>query len=89
MRKRQVPEFIIKWTESFLENQYTQLRFNGAESERIAMGVGVPQGSLISPVLYLFYNVDLLDIPGRRGQSLGFIDDIAYGVQGQTDEREY
>ena len=86
MRKRRVPEFITKWTESFLKNRHTQLRFNGADSERIPTGAGVPQGSPISPILYLFYNADLLDIPGRRGQSLGFIDDIAYGVQGQTDE---
>ena len=86
LRKRKVPEFIIKWTKSFLEDRYTQLRFNGADSERIAMGAGVPQGSPISPILYLFYNADLLEIPGRRGQSLGFIDDIAYGVQGQTDD---
>jgi len=34
----------------------------------------------------LFYNANLLDIPGTRGMSLGFIDDIAYGVQGESDE---
>src|SRR6266480_109353 len=42
--------------------------------------------SPISPILYLFYNADLLDIPATSGQSLGFIDDIAFGVLGGTDE---
>src|SRR5207248_8895452 len=54
--------------------------------ERIATDAGVLQGSSISPILYLFYNADLLDIPATSGQSLGFIDDIAFGVQGGTDE---
>ena len=63
LRKRMVPEFIVKWTESFLQNRHTRLRFNGVESERIATDAGVPQGSPISPILYLFYNADLLDIP--------------------------
>src|SRR5436190_1496772 len=85
-RKRRVPEFIVKWTESFLENRHTQLRFNGIDSDKIARNAGVPQGSPMSPILYLFYNADLPEIPGRRGQSLCFIDDIAYGVQCSTDD---
>ena len=44
------------------------------------------QGSPISPILYLFYNADLLEIPGNNGSSWGFIDDIAYGIQGESDE---
>jgi ribonuclease HI len=86
MKKRKVPDFIVRWTESFLKERGTRLRFNGVESERICTNAGVPQGSPISPILYLFYNADLLDIPGTRGSSLGFIDDIAYGVQGESDE---
>ena len=35
----------------------------------------------------MFNNADLLDIPtGHRTLSLGFIDDIAYGVQGESDK---
>jgi ribonuclease HI len=87
MRKRRVPEFIVRWTESFLKDRYTQLRFNGIDSTKIATDAGVPQGSPMSPILYLFYNADLLEIPKNNGVtlSLGFIDDIAYGVQGQSD----
>src|SRR5205814_10407570 len=32
LRKRRVPEFIVKWTESFLQNHHTRLQFNGVES---------------------------------------------------------
>ena len=34
----------------------------------------------------MYYNGDALDIPGRRGLGLGFIDDIAIGVKGLTDK---
>src|SRR5579859_7580749 len=86
MKKRKVPNFIVRWTESFLKERGTRLRFNRVESERICTNTGVPQGSPISPILYLLYNADLLDIPSTRGLSLGFIDDITYGVQGESDE---
>src|SRR5579859_7801328 len=85
LKKRRFPDFMVKWVRSFLSDRYTQMRFNGTNTERIKIHVGVPQGSPLSPILYLFYNVDLLDVPGRRGLSLGFIDDIAYGVQGESD----
>jgi len=64
MKKRKALNFIVRWMESFLKERGTRLRFNGVESERICMNTGVPQGSPISPLLYLFYNMDLLDIPG-------------------------
>ena len=35
----------------------------------------------------MYYNADLLDLPKiYGGQSLGFIDDVVYGVQGNTAE---
>ena len=82
MKKRKVPKFIVRWVESFLRNRSMRLKFNGAESERICTEAGVPQGSPISPILYMFYNADLLeDKKALSGDlSLGFIDDIPYGV---------
>src|SRR5579859_383311 len=87
LRKRRIPEFIVRWVESFLSDRTMHLRFNRIDSERIQIEAGVPQGSSISPILYLFYNADLLEIPGsmeapeRRRSSWGFIDDIAYPTQ--------
>jgi ribonuclease HI len=90
MKQRRIPRSFVKWTESFLKDRSTQLRFNGTTTEAIMTRAGVPQGSPLSPLLYMFYNGDLLEIPQKCGlrlaQSLGFIDDIAYGVQGPTDE---
>jgi len=86
MKKRRIPTFILAWIHSFLNNRTTQLKFNGITSETISTKAGVPQGSPISPILYMYYNGDLLEVPKQQVQSLSFIDDITYGVQGLTDE---
>ena len=87
LRKRQIPERIIQWIESFLKERSTKLHFNGMASDSIPILVGVPQGSPLSPILYMFYNADLLDITEDQDSaiSLGFIDDVVYGVEGGTD----
>jgi hypothetical protein len=37
----------------------------------------------LSPLLFMYYNADLLEIP-ERDMALGFIDDIVYGTAGPT-----
>jgi ribonuclease HI len=70
--------------ESFLHERSTRIKFNGVKSTRFSTPAGVPQGSPLSPILYIFYNADLLDIPHPGELAMGFIDDIGYGVKGRT-----
>ena len=64
MRKRKVPLQITKWIHNFLQGRTTRLRFNGTLSDiSIPTPAGTPQGSPLSPTLYMYYNGDLLDIP--------------------------
>ena len=51
--------------------------------------VNIPQGSFISPVLYLFYNVDLLNAYENirlRTSPSGFVDDVNIMVHGTSTE---
>ena len=58
----------------------TRLKFNNVTSQIIHTPAGVPQRSSLSPMLYIYYNSDLLEIPKKNELRLGFIDDIGYGT---------
>ena len=79
MRKRRVPKALLNWVEDFLKERRTTLTIAGYTLEERAVNVGIPQGSPLSPILYLFYNADLLKIyenTGLRTSVIGFVDDV-------------
>jgi len=80
LRAKRVPTAITKWVSSFLANRSTTVQLGDYISEEKEIEVGIPQGSPISPILYLFYNAPLLESLEGLYLSLsptGFVDDIA------------
>jgi ribonuclease HI len=79
LRKRQIDGRIVRWISSFLVNRTTTIRLNEYTSEPMDTSTGIPQGSPLSPILYLFYNADLLDNcedSDLRTSPIGYIDDV-------------
>lgn len=89
LRKQRIPEPLVRWLESFLTDRRTTLKFDDYTSPPLCASYGIPQGSPLSPILYLFYSSDLLEVPDlkdRNQLAVSFIDDTAFVVTSPTIE---
>ena len=92
IRRRRVPRSICGWVNSFMSDWRTTLAFNDQELEAFSLPRGIPQGSPLSPILFLFYNAELLKRYERRDLRVllvGFIDDINLIAYGDLIEDNY
>ena len=49
----------LKWFKSYLENRSYHVIINGTKSERRTLQRGVPQGSVLGPILFSIYTIEL------------------------------
>ena len=84
-----LPRAAYNWVFSFMSDRWTTLDFNGQESQAFPVKTGIPQGSPLSPILFLFYNAELLECctnPLRGVGCLGFVDDVTLIAWGSSTE---
>lgn len=76
LRAHYCPEYIVVWVTSFLSHRTCRLLFKGSPHIHAAVDIGVPQGSPISPLLFVIYVAPLhISIP--RGVVFSYVDDFA------------
>ena len=72
-----IPNRFVRYTRHFLSRRWTQVEINGTRSKRFLLKQGLPQGSSISPLLFLVFINDLdATLDQETGVSL-FADDTA------------
>ena len=76
----EMPEVLEKILISFTQNRTAKIKYKNTISDIINIRSGVPQGSVISPSLYITYTADLPP-PGPNNLDILFADDVTQIVE--------
>eukprot|EP00116_Pleurobrachia_bachei_P009264 sb/3469526/ len=60
----------FSWIESYLTNRTARVKIGSVESEARSISIGVPQGSILGPLLFILYTRDLQKIAELYGLNL-------------------
>ena len=75
LRAKGVNPYVVSWTKSFLSGRSCRLLYQGSPTVFAPVSVGTPQGSPVSPLLFVIYVSHLhCEIP--HGLSLSYVDDF-------------
>ena len=87
LRQRQILETIVQWVRDFCTNCQACILVNGYTTDVQPLPqAGLPQGSALAPILFLFFNADLVQKSPKHGSSMAFVDDYSAWVMGPTAE---
>jgi hypothetical protein len=89
MRGRKIPQWIVKWAGSFISNRTTTQCLPGYNTDAFFTHTGIPQGSPLSPILFLFHNANLVEIcnpPTLPASGTSFVDDVNALACGESTE---
>ena len=80
---------VLSWLTSFLDGRTQQVIFNGMTSIVATLSSGIPQGSLLGPLLFLLYTADIPVIASDHGLGIHWYADdgqlYIFGRSGNAD----
>lgn len=74
----------LEWLKSYLKNRTQQVRFNDKWSKLMITEYGVPQGSVLGPLLFIVYINDIIKICPEGCNIKMFADDTLIYVTGES-----
>ena len=60
MKQKGIPKAYVRWVKSWMEDRSAKVRFREAISKPRVLKAGVPQGGVLSPLLFLMFIDDIL-----------------------------
>src|SRR5690606_653438 len=87
MRQMRIPTPLVHWVEHFMTERSIQLAFDGQREGMVPVDTGIPQGSPVSPILFLIYLKPLFDVLEKKHPTLQFpsyINDVGIISTGRT-----
>jgi len=79
----------LQWLSSFLTDRTQAIAFAGSISTPQMLACGVPQGSVLGPLLFVLYTADVLKIAANHGVCIhAYADDLqTYASCAATDQQ--
>ena len=79
-----IPTCAVRWIKSFLEQRAAKVRINSTNSKPRTLHAGVPQGSVLAPLLFDVFVNDLPTYLPSNVHTFMFADDLAVVVQASS-----
>ena len=77
MEKLNLNPFLLRWIESYLRGRTQHVVVDGCQSQVLPVISGVPQGSVLGPLLFICYINDVASAASEGSDMSLFADDIA------------
>lgn len=78
LREQGWPDNLTRWVVSFTTDRIVQIRLDGEVGPPTAIHCGLPQGSPVSPILFMLYLAPLFQIGTLKPKArFGYADDVA------------
>ena len=78
---------VLQWFNSYLTNRYQVVRIHSTVSDSIPVEYGVPQGSILGPLLFSVYVNDLPEAP-RNCSTECYVDDTKLFVSFHSQDTQ-
>jgi ribonuclease HI len=85
LRQQGWPDHLARWAGSFMDGRSARVRYQDTVTPSSPLQCGLPQGSPVSPILFLLYTEPIYRLSNPQGR-FGYADDTAILSIGDTVE---